>query len=89
MDIEVPYKLAQLINSYCSATVPHHQTHGPTRRTPITNRGYFSQRDNSTTIVSINRIKEVLESLKLIDSINYTKTAKEYGVNRTTLSKRY
>ena len=37
----------------------------------------------------IDRIEAALESLKLADSINYTKTAEEFGVDRTTLSKRH
>jgi transposase-like protein len=38
---------------------------------------------------SIDAALEAINSLKPGDSINYTKIAKEYGVDRSTLSRRH
>ena len=37
----------------------------------------------------MDSIEAALEALKLQKSPNYTKTAKEFDINRTTLSRRY
>ena len=49
----------------------------------------FSPRHNSTKMPPKGDINAALEALKLADSIDYTATAKKFGVNRSTLSKRH
>ena len=63
--------------------------HGLIRCTIHTNHPDFLTPDNSTNIASIEAAIEALKSLKLGESPNYTIVAKQYGVDRTTLSGRH
>ncbi len=40
-------------------------------------------------MADISKLEAALESLKLSDSINYTKTAQEFSVDQNTLSRRH
>ena len=50
---------------------------------------FFFHPQNPTNIAAIDPILATLESLKLAESIDYTATARKYGVSRLTLSKRH
>ena len=67
----------------------YQSVHGLTRCTIHTNHPDFSTPYNSTNMASIEAALEALKSLKLGESPNYTLVAKQYGVDRTTLSRRH
>jgi hypothetical protein len=69
-----------------------HLTPSPTCRPIFPHRLCFSK--TSSTCISFNMssievVIEAINSLKPGDSINYTKIAKQFGVDRTTLSRRH
>ena len=67
---------SQLVHGFiwCTIRTPHHD---------------FSTTNNSTNMDNLEAALDALKSLKLRESPNYTTIAKQYGVNRTTLSRRH
>ena len=69
-----------------SLRVPPHCVHGPTQCTPK------SKNTKNLTLsytVKMDPIDAALAALELQDPPNYTWTAKEFDINRSTLSRRY
>ena len=66
--------------------VPHHFVHGPTQCTPKSKNTKIS---TLLYTIKMDPINAALAALELQDSPNYTWTAKEFNVNRTTLSRRH
>ena len=48
-----------------------------------------SQRDNSTTMAPVDEALADLDSLEPGESLCYAQSARKYGVDRSTLSRRY
>ncbi|OCK84521.1 hypothetical protein K432DRAFT_460220, partial [Lepidopterella palustris CBS 459.81] len=67
----------------------HHLAHGPTSRTIFQQAPNFQNYINSTNIDPMNSALADLNSLKPGETANITATIEKYGVNRTTLSKRW
>ncbi|OCK73468.1 hypothetical protein K432DRAFT_473611, partial [Lepidopterella palustris CBS 459.81] len=67
----------------------HHLAHGPTSRTIFQQASNFQNYINSTNIGLMNSALADLNSLKPGETANITATVEKYGVNRTTLSKRW
>lgn len=72
-----------LLYRVCALNARVHSMHANTQ-TPL-----ISQRDNSTTIASINKALKYLKSLSPREDFEYTKVAAKFGVDRSTLSRRH
>jgi hypothetical protein len=67
-------------------SVPH-RVHGPTACTPFTELLARSVKSNNSLI--LGSIESALDALKSQTDVNYTETARDHGIVRTTLMRRH